>query len=188
MPVMMGCQSFFYPTYLEGFPTYNTASRRWEYSRLLYHSGLDEVILYPQVPTETVSFGLDLLSVPEWAESKTLGSSIKQQWERVDDDVTVKEIFSGDLTVLESFFYDVYRHWVTLMGVNDYGLWRPLDRTDKVYRVRVINILLDGQELKLDKVGVAQPDKWLRSTVEIWLALMPSLSPSATVFATGPNS
>ena len=185
---IMGCQYIFYPQELRDFPTYNTASRRFHYPRLLYHSALDDTILYPQIPTETLGFGLDILSRPDWAEAKTLGSNIKQQWEAIAEDVIIKEIFSGDLSQQESFFYQVYKHWRTLLGIGDYGLWRPFDLTDKVYRVRVVNMLLDGEEFKMDKVGVAQPDKWMRSTMEIWLALMPSLSPNATVFATGPNT
>lgn len=180
----MGVHSY----YLAGFPSYNTACRRDEYPRYLYHSGLDEVIYYPQVPTKTLSFGLDLLSRPDWVEAKTLTSNLRQQWGRVAEDVLVKEVFSGDLSQQQSFFYSVYRHWVTILGVNEYGLWRPMDRTDLVYRVRVIEMLLDGQEFNPTGVGISQPDKWMTSTMEIWLALMPSLSPSVAIFGTGPNT
>lgn len=170
---------------LDAAPNYTRRENRMTHSRLLYHSGLDDLIVYPQVPTKTLNFSLDLMPRVEWVESKTLTSNLTQQWEAVYDDVIIKEIFEGGITQQQSFLLPVYRHWVTLFGSYEYGLWRPLDLTDKVYRVKIVNLLVGGEEFNPTYVGRSMPDKWLTETIEIWLKLMPAFAPSAVVYASG---
>ena len=168
-----------------GGPNYVVRYRRWETPRLLYHSGLDELIEYPQVPSETTNFALDMLSRADVVHEKTLTNNMTQQWDVVHADTIIKEIFSGDLSQKWAFMHKVYRFWTTLMNPGDFCLWRPLERTDKVYRVRVVNMLINGEEFKPDYTGISMTEKWLRATLEIHLKLMPAFPPSATIFASG---
>jgi len=172
--------------WLNGAPNYAQRYKKWGlYPRILYHSGLKQRILYPCPPTRTLGFSLDLLSRVDFAEAKTLTSNITQQWNAVDEDVTIKEIFEGQLSQQMSFFNAMYTFWRTLPGVDEYLLWRPYDLTDKVYRVRIVNMLLGGEEMDAKYVGIFAGDKWLTSPIEIHLKLAPTTPPAAVIFQAG---
>lgn len=172
--------------FLNGAPNFTQRYQRWgNVPRILYHSGLDELIEYPFTPTRTLGFNLDVLSRVDFTETKTLTSNITQQWAAVDEDVTIKEIFEGELAAQKGFFHRLYTFWRTLLNVNDFMLWRPLDLTDKIYRVRIVNILLNGEDMDGSYVGVLGIDRWLRGPIEVHLKLAPSTPPSATIFGAG---
>lgn len=171
---------------LNGAPNYRLRYQSWgAVPRFLYHSGLDDRILYPQIPTRTLGFDLDMLPPVDKAEVKTLDSNLTQQWQAVYADVVVKEIFEGQLTQQKSFFQRMYRFWRTTLGVNQFMMWRPLDLTDKIYRVRIVQMLLDGENFDANYAGVQMPDKWLTKPIEIHFKLIAVVPPSVTIFAAG---
>lgn len=173
--------------FLGAAPNYRVRYNAWNlYPRLLYHSGLDEVLYYPQVPTRTLGFSLDLLPRVDVVQAKTLTSNLTQQFQAVHADVVVVETFEGALSQQKSFFHSLYVFWRTVLGVDDYMLWRPLDRTDKIYRVRMINLLLGGEEMDSNFVGIFLPDKWLTAPIEVHLKVMSAPPPAVNMFAHGP--
>lgn len=175
-----------YSGLLNGAPNFSFRHRRWVGTpRLLYHSGLGERIQYPCIPTRTMGFSLDLLSRVDFAEAKTLTSNVTQQWQAVAEDVVIKEIFEGPLSQQQSFFWAVYQFYRRLINVDEYMLWRPLDLTDKVYRVRILNMLLNGEDMDANAVGIFATDKWLTGPIEIHLKLAPTVPPSAVIYQAG---
>lgn len=155
--------------------------------RMLYHSALNEVVHYPCIPDETHGFGFDILAKRALAESQTLTSNATAMWDAVLADVTIKEVWTADggLSAYRSFFEALYRFYRTLLGSDGYLLWRPLDLTDKVYRARITNVLVGGENMDLKYVGTSMPDKWLSSQVEMHLKIVPTPVSSVNVFATG---
>lgn len=171
---------------MAGAPNYVSRYRRFRIPRLLYHSGLDELIQYPCTPDKTINFSLDLLAKVDFAEQKTLTSNITQQWDAVANDAIIEERFEGDLSQEQSFFHSMYYFWRTLLDTQEYLIWRPLDLTDKLYRVQILKLELGGKDFDPTFVGNSQPDKWMTTTFGIFLKLIPTFPPSAAVFANGP--
>jgi len=185
---VMGHSSFNrgrYAGYLSGGPNYCQRFKRYRYPRLVYHSGLDKLVVYPQVPTRTLNFSFDLLPRVDYVESKTLTANLTQRWSPVYHDVIVKEYFEGDLSQRWSFMHDLYEMYTTIQDAGGYMLWRPLDLTDKIYRVTIVNMLLDGEEFNPTYVGINQPDKWMTSALEVWYKITPAFAPSCSIFASG---
>lgn len=175
-----------YPAgFLTGAPNYWVPYRRWDFPRFLYHSALDEVLIYPQIPTRTVSFGLHVLPRVDFISEKTLTGHVFQQWDRVGEDVEIKEVYEGDLSQQLSFFHTLYRFWAELLGPDDYCAWRPFDLTDRMYAVVITSITLDAEELTPLIVGRTSPDKWMQAKLEVTLKLLPRPIPAATLFASG---
>lgn len=169
-----------------GGPNYHKRFERFRIPRLLYHSGLDEVISYPQIPTRTLNFAYDLLPQSEFAHQKTLTSNLTQQWQAVHNDVVVKETFEGALSTHWNFFLKLYKFWTTLLGPGEYMLWRPLDLTDKVYRMQIVKITVGGEDFNPTYVGRSMYEKWMTAAVEVHLKLIPAFPPNAIIFASGP--
>lgn len=174
-----------YSGFCAGGPNYCQRFSHYRYPRLLYHSGLDKLVIYPQVPDRTLNFSLDMLPRVDYAGTKTLTANLTQQWARVYHDVTIKEIFEGDLSQRWSFMHNIYAMYSTLLGVGDFLVWRPLDLTDKIYRVTIISMLLDGEEFNPTYVGRNQPDKWMTSALEIHMKITPAFAPSASIYVSG---
>lgn len=170
-----------------GGPNYNKRFNRFLVPRLLYHSGLDEVIRYPYVPNRTVNFSYDILPAAKFAHQETLSSNITQQWQAVHNDVIVREIYNSGISHSWEFIHNLYRFWTTLMDVGEFGLWRPLDLTDKIYRMRVVKITIGGQEIDATYVGISRTEKWVTQELQVHLKLMPTFPPNATIFASGPT-
>jgi hypothetical protein len=159
---------------------------RWK--RLLYHSGLDEVISYAYLPNKTINFAYDILPRVDFAAAKTINSHIIQQWDAVAADVVVKEVWEGNITQQWSQFLALYHFWRNLPGPGDYLLWRPLDLTDKMYRVRIINMQMGGEEFNPTYIGKDarnSHERWAGETVTLSLQIMPAFPPSATIYAAG---
>lgn len=169
-----------------GAPNYVQRFKRTRIPRLLYHSGLNQTILYPFRPTKTLNFSFDILPRVDFAQTKTLQSNLTQQWSAVDNDVIIKEVYEGDLTHVWSFLHAMYTFWRTTLDTTGFMMWRPLDLTDKSYRVQILNITLGGDEFNPEPVGVQMPDKWLKTELQIHLKLLPTFPPSAAVFAMAP--
>jgi len=169
-------------------PNYATRRIKWQIGgtpRLLYHSGLDEVIKYPQVPTKTEGFHYDILPRRDWTQAKTLTSNITQQWAHVVEDVVIKEFYEGSITQQESFFMALYRFWTTVLNIDEYIIWRPLDETDKLYRVRIVDVRVAGETMNPNYTSILLPDKWLKSPIEVHMKLDAAFPPSAVIYASG---
>lgn len=175
-----------YSGFLTGAPNYVKRFKRFRIPRLLYHSGLDEVIQYPQVPSRTLNFTYDILPKAEFAHQPTLTSNATQQWQAVANDVIVKEIYEGGLSQNWEFLHAMYRFWTTLLDPGEYMLWRPFDLTDKVFRMRIVKITVGGDELDPTYVGSSMYTKWMTQTVEVSLKLIPTFPPNVVVFGSAP--
>lgn len=172
-------------------------------TRRLYHSGLDAIVDYPRLPEETTFFSWDIHPRRDFARQKTLSSHVTTVWPAVVDDIIIKEKFraTGGMAIQWRFFQAVHRLWLTDPDWNagEYLLWRPFDRTFKLYPVDIINILLDGEELNPSYDG---DDKWAGimsriasnsvttsgkdvatvKELEIWLQLRPEAAPNSSMF------
>jgi hypothetical protein len=167
-------------------PNYVTRWGRSRVSRLLYHSALDEVLEYPWPPNETLGFGYDLITKVDTADKKTFESTVVQQWAAVKQDVVIVERFNSPLAAHWHFFHTLHRFWTTVPSPGDFILWRPLDRTDKIYRVVILGITVDGEDMNLNPVSIQQPDKFTDRPIELKMRLSSSFPPTAVFFASGP--
>lgn len=175
-----------YASDLAGAPNYVMRFKRFRVPRLLYHSGLDETWQYPFRPSKTHNFSFDVMPKVDFAQAKTLQSNLTQQWAAVENDVIIKEVYEGDLTMVWASLHTLYTFWRTVLGPTEYMLWRPLDLTDKVFRVQILNITVGGEDFQMEYVGTQIPEKWLTAEVQIHLKLLPTFPPSASVFAMAP--
>ncbi len=175
-----------YSGFCAGRPGFVAPFRRTDTPRLMYHSGLDQVLEYPQTPDRTYGFQYDVLG-PVLSQTKaTFTSNILQQWAAVQADVVIREVFEGDLSQTWEFFNQLWTFFITIPNPGEYVLWRPFDRTDKLYRISLLKISVGGDDLDLTFVGVDLIEKWLRAPVEISFKLDPAFPPAANFFATGP--
>lgn len=169
-------------------PCYQNKQRRAGGApRMLYHSGLDRAIQYPYLPNRTHGFAYDIVPLVDHATQKTLSSNILQQWDAVATDVVIKEIYEGDIAAQWSFFHQLYEFWRTLLDPEDYLIWRPLDLTDKWYRVQIVQMKVGGDDNFNMTYFSAPPthERWVPETVEVHLKLLPSFPPAVAVYASG---
>ena len=184
---------------------YNFRAADTAVTRYLYHSGKGVVCPYPVLPDETRNFSWDTLPRRDFVTQKTLKSNFVTMWPSVEEDIVIKEVFAGPggISVPWKFFHCVHDFYLNepdwLAG--EYLIWRPFDRTMKIYAVDIINLLVDGEEFNVNWKG---DDKWAgimstlcatggtpaqdiftASNMEIWMKLRPETPPGVSVFLTG---
>lgn len=128
-------------------------------TRMLYHSGLDMQILYPLLPMKTLNFSRDILPRRDFNIEKTLTTKKLSIWDAQPEDIIITEEWAseGGLAFPWEFFHDLHRMYITSpdwLG-GEYLVWRPLDRTDKVFPVQFFNIEVDGEDFDVRWTGMA---------------------------------
>lgn len=137
---------------------YSLYSSQVSSTRLLYHSGIPLAVPYPLLPKKTLNFSRDLLPRRDYNIEKTLTSKKLSLWDAQVEDIIITEEWSADggLSFPWEFFHDLHRIYTTPVDWlnGEYMVWRPLDRTDKVFPVQLYNIEVDGEDFDVRWTGL----------------------------------
>ncbi len=133
-------------------PNYNVYEFQHQ-TRTVYHSGLDSLIEYRQVPRETTNLGWSAMVHRDIAEQKTLAGNRATLWPSVAEDIVFTERFTpADVgATFWSFLlalYDVYQRGVDWVG-GERLTWAPKDRTPIIFPVDLIDLQVDGENFTM---------------------------------------
>lgn len=173
----------YYSGLLAGSPNYSLGFRRSK--RLLYHSDELKVLQYPQIPTKTVGFSHDIVVQRKHAIQETLSGAVVQQWAGVAKDVVITEVYEGDISQTWNWIHELWRFYQLTLSVGGFLLWRPLDLTDRIYRVRILSVTVGGEEMDMTYLGTKLTEKWVSGSLEVKYKILGTFSPSAGIFFTG---
>ena len=187
---------------------YNFRSMQVHGTRLLYHSGLDLQCLYTGMPSSTKNFSWDLLTTKQSVSTVTLASTKFSLYTRGPNDVVIKEVWDpvGGASMEWVQFHCLHQMFTNCpdWANGESLIWRPMDRNCKVYTVDFVNMVVDGVDLTVDRIG-DDPDLLasklcavsategaagsnqarnflMKARVEVHLRLRPEDEPNAAVF------
>lgn len=186
---------------------YNFRSYQVHGTRLLVHTGLPLTLPYTVLPSSTTNFSWDVLTRRIQASTRTLSSTKFAHYQLGADDVIIKEIWepTAGASMPWSQLHDLLLVFNACPDweAGEATVWRPMDRNCKAYSVDVLNIVIDGEDLVVDRLG-DDPDLFatilcrygdegapgstqardfaMGARVEVWLRLRPEDSPNASLF------